>query len=62
MGGSEFCGFRAAERAVWPVGRAWTSTSQGRFGAQQLTWTRGSSECAVVPTHETLEVGARENA
>eukprot|EP00969_Alexandrium_andersonii_P186185 8225403-Alexandrium_andersonii.AAC.1 len=31
--GSEFRSFRAEERAVWPVGRAWTATSQEGLGA-----------------------------
>eukprot|EP00969_Alexandrium_andersonii_P129112 5705573-Alexandrium_andersonii.AAC.1 len=34
--------FRAAGRAVWPVGRAGTATSQGGLGAKHPTLARGS--------------------
>eukprot|EP00969_Alexandrium_andersonii_P219242 9682706-Alexandrium_andersonii.AAC.1 len=37
LGAPSFCRFRAAERAVWPVGRAGTATSwAGLWGSDQF--------------------------
>eukprot|EP00969_Alexandrium_andersonii_P067100 2959825-Alexandrium_andersonii.AAC.1 len=38
---SVFCRFRAAERVVWPVGRAGTAAAHGGLGAKHLTLIRG---------------------
>eukprot|EP00969_Alexandrium_andersonii_P000555 23922-Alexandrium_andersonii.AAC.1 len=36
-GSSDFRRFRAAERASWPVGRAWTVASSGSVSYTHLT-------------------------
>eukprot|EP00969_Alexandrium_andersonii_P244482 10802497-Alexandrium_andersonii.AAC.1 len=36
-GGSDVSTFRAAERAIWPVGRAGTATSRGAVSYTHLT-------------------------
>eukprot|EP00969_Alexandrium_andersonii_P125161 5532595-Alexandrium_andersonii.AAC.1 len=37
---------RAAERAVWPIGRVGAAASRSGFGATPLFLGRGSGDCA----------------
>eukprot|EP00969_Alexandrium_andersonii_P069127 3049880-Alexandrium_andersonii.AAC.1 len=49
---SEFRRFGAAERAVWPVGRAGTAAPSGWTLGPELALTRGQSDCLGAPTYE----------
>eukprot|EP00969_Alexandrium_andersonii_P193265 8536185-Alexandrium_andersonii.AAC.1 len=43
-GAPNFCRFRAAEKAVWPVGRAGTASSRAGFLRPGPTFTRGLND------------------
>eukprot|EP00969_Alexandrium_andersonii_P288647 12759809-Alexandrium_andersonii.AAC.1 len=52
MGISDFRQFGATERAVWPLGRAGTTTPSGWTSGPELSLTRGQSGRQGAPTYE----------
>eukprot|EP00969_Alexandrium_andersonii_P188978 8350261-Alexandrium_andersonii.AAC.1 len=52
MGVSDFGRFAAAERAVWPIGRAGTPAPSGWILGLELNLTRHQSDWLGAPTHD----------
>eukprot|EP00969_Alexandrium_andersonii_P011632 506721-Alexandrium_andersonii.AAC.1 len=52
MGVSDVCRFRAAEGAVWPVGRAGTAAPSGWILDPELTLTRGLRDRICAPAYD----------